>query len=118
MNKNMSEDYKKSYGQVSHPEEGTRYAAGKGEAPKPKEGTESHVSMSDESEPAWKYKFGTDHPVTEAKEDPGVAKRCHDHQLGRGDRSMSKTGGKLGDATNHPQAGTPAENEGSGDNHI
>lgn len=103
MNSNMSESYKKSYGQESHPEEGTRYPAGKPNTAEDALGGSYHRSPE---------------AVREAKEEVGVAKKCLDAQLGRGDKSMSKTGGKLGDATTHPQAGCPAENEGSGDNHI
>lgn len=47
------------------------------------------------------------------KEDKGAAKRALDAQLGRGDKSMSKTGGRLGDATTQPNAGV---NDGWEDN--
>jgi len=39
--------------------------------------------------------------VTQAKETPGVAKKCLDAELGRG----TPSGGILGDATTQPQAG-------------
>ena len=103
MNKNMSESYKTAYGQVANPEQGTRMPAGKPNTAEDALGGSYHRSPE---------------AVREAKEETGVAKKCLDQQLGRGDKSMSKTGGKLGDATTHPQAGAPAENEGSGDRHI
>jgi len=39
--------------------------------------------------------------VKDAKEAPGRVRVALDKQLGRG----GKTGGRLGDATNHPQSG-------------
>jgi hypothetical protein len=84
----------------SDPQEGTRMPAGKAD-------TETDALGKPGS-----YK---PQAVTQAKEETGVAKRCLDAQLGRGDKSMSKTGGKLGDATNHPQAGGTVDDGHDGD---
>jgi len=80
----------------SDPQEGTRMPAGKAD-------TETDALGKPGS-----YK---PEAVRTAQEETGVAKRCLDAQLGRGDKSMSKTGGKLGDATNQPAAGAPAKDE-------
>jgi hypothetical protein len=57
------------------------------------------------------YRFRTDTPVRDAEEDAGKAKDCLDAQLGRGDHSASRTGGRLGDSTCQRSAGAPASDE-------
>jgi hypothetical protein len=52
--------------------------------------------------------------VTDAKEEPGAAKRCLDAQLGRHDWSASRTGGNLGDATMQPNSGSCYDDGGAG----
>lgn len=71
--------------EISHPEEGTRYPAGKPD-------TETDAL----------HKRNTIHEtVREAKEaDGNLVKTCLDKQLGRG----TPTGGKIGNGTTQPQA--------------
>lgn len=80
----------------SHPEAGTRYLARK---------------RDDETDALGYSDSYNREGVRDAKEVEGTIQKCLDAQLGRGDHSASKTGGKLGDATNHPQAGGCTEDE-------
>jgi hypothetical protein len=57
------------------------------------------------------YRFSTTNKVVDAKEEVGAAKECLDSQLGRGEHSASRTGGKLGDSTPQPSAAAPASDE-------
>jgi hypothetical protein len=74
--------------EVAHPEAGVTYPAHKRD--------NERDSLGDPAE----YIRNTK-PVTDAKEQLGVAKRCLDYQLGRG----TPSGGKQGDATTQPNSG-------------
>jgi len=85
--KNMSESYKKAYGQVADPDCGTKMPAGKPESCEDALRQAPGVSKSK--------------PIGSPKVDDGAAKRCLDSQLGR----VTPSGGRLGDATTQPNDG-------------
>jgi hypothetical protein len=63
-------------------------------------------------ESAFAYRFSTTNKVVDAEEsDSQSAKGCLDAQLGRGEHSASRTGGRLGDSTPQPSAAAPASDE-------
>jgi hypothetical protein len=88
----------------SSPEYGTRLPAGKSDGVSaPAWGTDvTKLSPTDESAPAFKYRFGSN-AVTTAKEETGVVEKCLDQQLGRKEFGEGN-GGRLGNATNQPSS--------------
>jgi hypothetical protein len=78
--------------EVSHPDAGTN--------------VQSHKLNPAGEGQAEAYRFSVNNTVTDTKEsDSQSAKECLDTQLGRGEHSASRTGGRLGDSTPQPECG-------------
>lgn len=93
-NKNMNALWKTAYDQVASPSAGTTMVTGK-----------SDVDPAEANYQAKSVARSGKAKDLAGKEQVGAEKRALDAQLGRGDKSMSKTGGRLGDATAQPNTG-------------